>query len=71
MVQNLTIKEFLEQQVAADKNKVIISCFNHKTGPQGRAQLVLTKPTEQILLSYKQLVQEHLEPATGCNDLFF
>ena len=61
VVQNLTIEEFHKRQTNADN--VIISCINHKTGPQGRAQLVATKNTEVILIQYMQLVRQHIQPA--------
>ena len=70
VVENLTVGEFNER-LEADDDKIIISCINHKTGPQGRAQLVVTKQAERILLQYKHLIRAHLEPATGCNTLFF
>lgn len=55
VVQNLTIQEF-DQRQAAGHEKLIVSCINHKTGPQGRAQLVITKQAEHIILMYKKLV---------------
>ena len=70
VVQNLTIKEF-DQRQAADHEKLIVSCINHKTGPQGRAQLVITKQAEHIILMYKQLIREHIQPATGYETLLF
>lgn len=70
VVQNLTIEEFNMRQKTHD-SKVIISCINHKTGPQGRAQLVVEKHSEQILLNYMKLIREHLQPAKGCQMLFF
>lgn len=62
------IEEFNKRQQTEDK--VIISCINQKTGPQGRAQLVVTKDSEHILLHYLELIREHLQPAEGCNILF-
>ena len=70
VVQNLTIDEFDHRQQAI-QDKLIVSCINHKTGPQGRAQLVITNQAECILLMYKQLIQEHIQPVIRCEALLF
>ena len=70
VVQNLRIDEF-ERRQAANKDKLVVSCINHKTGPQGRAQLVITNQAEHIILMYQQLIREHIEPAPGCDGLLF
>ena len=70
VVQNLTIDEFDHRQ-QANQDKLIVSCINHKTGPQGRAQLVITNQAECILLMYKQLIREHIQPVIGCEALLF
>ena len=70
VVQNLRVDEF-ERRQAANKDKLVVSCINHKTGPQGRAQLLITNQAEHIILMYQQLIREHLVPAPGCDDLLF
>ena len=47
VVTNLTIEEF-ENRQRADNGMTVISCLNHKTGPQGRAQLVVSESTEHF-----------------------
>ena len=47
VVTNLTIEEF-ENRQRADNGMTVISCLNHKTGPQGRAQLVVSESTEHL-----------------------
>ena len=37
---DLTIEEFQNRQ-RADDGMIVVSCLNHKTGSQGRAQLVI------------------------------
>ena len=70
VVQNLTTEEFQQRETTSD-GMVVISCLNHKTGAQGRAILVISPSTEQILTAYKTLVRDHLIPVSGCENLFF
>ena len=51
VVQNLTVHEF-ESRQQIGSNKAIIACLNHKTVPQGRAQLVANSDDEGILMKY-------------------
>ena len=54
VIENLTIEEFSARvhKVYKEKERVIIPCVNHKTGPQGIAQLVTTLEGEEVLLQY-------------------
>ena len=70
VVTNLTIQEF-ENRLQADDGMIVVSCLNHKTGPQGRAQLVISKSTETLLKHYYVLVRKNVTPAEGCETLFF
>ena len=70
VVTNLTIEEF-ENRQRADNGMTVISCLNHKTGPQGRAQLVVSESTERLLLNYYTLVRNKVTPVEGCESLFF
>ena len=70
VVTNLTIAEF-ENRQAADNGMVVVSCLNHKTGPQGMAQLVISKSTEKLLKKYYYLFRKKIIPDTGCDELFF
>ena len=42
VVTNLTIDEFQNRQ-RADDGMIVMTCLNHKTGPQGRVQLVISR----------------------------
>ena len=70
VVTNLTIEEY-ENRQRADNDMTVISCLNHKTGPQGRAQLVVSKSTEDLLQNYYTFVRSRVIPAEGCESLFF
>jgi len=70
VIQNLTTHEFDQRETTRD-GMVVICCLNHKTGPQGRAILVIPQSAENILKQYKILIRDHLTPATGCDKLFF
>ena len=70
VVQNLTMEEFAMRR-SAKQNFVIISCINHKTGPQGRAKLVVDQEDFSHMLDYKTLVRDYIIPNVGCDDLFF
>lgn len=70
VIQNLTLEEF-EQREHTNEGMTVISCLNHKTGPQGRAILVISPSTEKILVAYKTLVRDHLQPVSGCENIFF
>ena len=53
-------------------NKVVIPCVHHKTGPKGRAKLVIdNEPDFSYLLDYKFLMRDHLIPNANCHHLFF
>ena len=68
VIQNLTKEEYgMRKQVGT---KYIIQCTNHKTGPQGRAQLVINQDDFQCILDYKSLVRDNLTPQQGCEKLF-
>ena len=49
----------------------IVSCLNHKTGPQGHAILVISPSTEEILVAYQLLIRDHIIPLSDFKDLFF
>lgn len=70
VIQNLTTDEFDKRENTTD-GMVAISCLNHKTGPQGRAILVIPPSGETILMEYKQSIRDHLTPVSGCEHLFF
>ena len=70
VIQNLTLYEYDEKDYTND-GMVVVSCLHHKTGPQGRARLVLTREKEAILDCYKRLVRAHIMPSKGCEELFF
>ena len=70
VVTNLTIEEY-ENRQRAKNGMTVISCLNHKTGPQGRAQLVVSKSSEDLLQNYYTLVRTKVTPAEGCESLFF
>ena len=70
VVTNLTSAEFENRQVASN-GMIVVSCLNHKTGPQGMAQLVISKTTEQLLRNYYYLVRKKVIPDEGCDELFF
>ena len=58
VVTNLRIIEFIERQPCDyDTDEVVIPCLHHKTGPQGIAQLVVTRELEQTLLEYYKNVR--------------
>ena len=69
-MQNLTKDEFEQRETTSD-GMVAISCLNHKTGAQGRAILIISPSTEQILIAYETLIRDHLIPVSGCENLFF
>ena len=73
VIQNLTMKEFSQRQHIEYNNeqRVVLPCVNHKTGPQGVAQLVSTLEGEQILLQYHTLVRTKITPKPGCDHLLF
>lgn len=63
---------YTEYRMKKEKGtKYIIECANHKTGPQGRAKLVINKKDFQHILNYKTLVRDKIEPKDGCEELFF
>ena len=70
VIQNLTTDEFDNREHTSD-GMVVISCLNHKTGPQGRAILVTAPSGESILMQYKAYVRDHLVPVSGCEKLLF
>ena len=58
VITNLRIAEFNRQQPCDhDSDEIIISCLNHKTGPQGIAHLVVTRDIEQLMLEYYNTVR--------------
>lgn len=59
VIQNLTIEKFDNREHTSD-GMVVISCLNHKTGPQGRAILAITPSGEKFLKHYKASVRDHL-----------
>ena len=73
MIENLTVEEFLARvhKVYKEKERVIIPCVNHKTGPQGVAQLVTSLEGEELLLQYYTLARKKITPKPGCHGLFF
>lgn len=71
VIQNLTLKEFSQRRYIKSEGKVVIPCVNHKTGPQGMAQLVATTEAEEILVHYHTLIRTRLTPKAGCEELFF
>ena len=66
VIQNLTIEEY-ELRIFCD-DECVIPCTHHKTGPQGWAQLVVTK--EDHILNYKDLVRDRIKPQQGCENFF-
>ena len=70
VVTNLKISEFKDRKTTND-GMVVVPCLHHKTGPQGMAQLVISKSTEALLKHYYTLVRKKLIPDNGCEDLFF
>ena len=70
VVTNLTTAEFENRQVA-NNGMIVVFCLNHKTGPQGMAQLVISKSTEELLKKYYCLVRNKVIPDEGCDGLFF
>ena len=59
VVENLTVNEFLQRQRKLHDNeeRIVIPCLNHKTRPQGIAQLVVTVEGEELLVQYHTLVR--------------
>ena len=59
VVENLTVNEFSQRQRKLHDNeeRIVIPCLNHKTGPQGIAQLVVTVEGEELLVQYHTLVR--------------
>ena len=58
VITNLRIAEFNRRQPCDhDSDEIIISCLNHKTGPQGIAHLVVTRDIEQLMLEYYNTVR--------------
>ena len=51
VVENLTTEEFLRRTEDPDTGEIIICRHHHKTGPQGVAQIVIDKTTDQIMES--------------------
>ena len=70
VVTNLKTSEFKNRQATND-GMVVVPCLHHKTGPQGMAQLVISKSTETLLKHYYILVRKKLIPDDGCDELFF
>ena len=73
VIENLTITEFSKRmhKFYEGQERVIIPCLNHKTGPQGIAQLVTTPKGENLLLQYYTLARAKIMPKPGCDQLFF
>ena len=73
VVENLAVNEFSQRQRKLHDNeeRIIIPCLNHKTGPQGIAQLVVTVKGEELLLQYHTLVRAKITPKPGCEQYFF
>ena len=69
VIKNLTIEEFEARNIV--NNQGIIYCTNHKTGPQGRARLVVDSEDFEFLLAYKTLVRDRISPFPGCEHLLF
>ena len=63
--------EEFEQREHTSDGMTVISCLNHKTGPQGRAILVISPMTEEILAAYKTSIRDHITPISGCENAFF
>jgi len=58
VITNLRIIEFIQRHSCDyDSDEVVIPCLHHKTGPQGIAQLVVTRDLEQVLLEYYKNVR--------------
>ena len=58
VIENLTLKDFSQRQQKLHNNeeRVVIPCLNHKTGPQGIAQLVTTAEGEELLIKYHTII---------------
>ena len=73
VVENLTVDEFSQRQRKLHDNeaRIVIPCLNHKTGPQGIAQLVVTEDGEELLVQYHTLVRAKITPKPGCEQYLF
>ena len=70
VVENLTMEEFLKR-TEVDENKTVITCHEHKTGPQGAADLVITKDIDDLLEFYLNNVRRHITSNDDTEHLFF
>ena len=69
-MENLTIDEFLKR-TEGDKNKTVITCHEHKTGPQGAADLMIAKDIDDLLEFYFKNVRSHIPSNDDTKQLFF
>ena len=71
VVQNATKTEY-KSRIINSRGKTIINILGHKTGPQGRVQLVLTNQAARLLDLYYGLVRRHIIPQNDeCRPLLF
>ena len=70
VVENLTMDEF-QKRTEGEDNKTIITCHEHKTGPQGAADLVMDKEDDELLEFYLKNVRRHIPSNDETKHLFF
>jgi len=71
VVENLTTEEFLNRKEDPETGEIIITCHHHKTGPQGVANIVIDKSTDQVMDSYIKYVRQRANPNDDTEHLFF
>ena len=70
VIKNVKVQEF-HQRYTNEKGKRVVQCADHKTGPEGPAQLVLNKSKDHLLEQYVNLVRTKIETKEGNEDLLF
>ena len=69
----MKVREYMNQNIG-EEGKPVIQCLEHKTGPDGPAQLVVSKLANQLLDKldkYYNLVRTKIIPQNNCEQYFF
>ena len=70
VIQNVKVREYMNKTIG-EEGKPVIKCLEHKTGPDGPAQLVVSKLANQLLDKYYNLVRTRIIPQNNCEQYFF
>ena len=70
VIENVTIEEY-NNRIQNEKEKVVITCAEHKTGTQGAAQLVIDRKSEMLLERYSKLVRDKIQANDDSKHLLF